>query len=344
MLLDRGYVDFYTAASPFNKIPNRKFMANTPVSKARRMRDLLAAGIVVSPGVYDGYSALMVEKMGFQAASTSGAALSNSLFAKPDVGIMSLMENADACRRLASAISIPLWADADTGYGNAVTVYHTVEYFEAAGVAAINLEDQVSPKRCGHMNGKSVIDAREMCKKIEAAVKAKKDPDFIINARTDAIAVEGFDAAIKRCKMYLEAGADMAYADAIQTEDQIKRLVDALPPRVVSVNMGFGIRSRPTTPILSIKRLAELGVGRVSLPRMLPGAALMAMKTALTLMKESIDTGVAIDRPDVVISVEEITELMNYALINRLEKDFSLEEDLQQRYKGDVDLVIRQGH
>jgi 2-methylisocitrate lyase-like PEP mutase family enzyme len=308
------------------------------------MRELLKKGTVASPGVYDGYSVRMVEKMGFEAANTSGAGLSNTRLGLPDVGILSLMENVDACRQIVNSTSLPLIADADTGYGNAVTVYHTVQYFEQAGVVGINLEDQVSPKRCGHMRGKAVIDAREMCKKLEAAAKAKKDPDFIINARTDVIAVEGFDAAVKRCKMYLAAGADLAYADAVESEDQIKRLVDALGPGIVSVNMGFGIRSRPTTPTLSFQKLAQLGVARVSIPRMLPSAALMGMKNALALMKESMETGEVFDRPDMLVGIEEITELMGYALINQLEKDFSLEEDLEKRYKGDVDLVVRAGH
>jgi 2-methylisocitrate lyase-like PEP mutase family enzyme len=315
--------------------------ANQP-TKARRMRELLRRGVVVSPGIFDGYSARIVEKMGFEAANTSGAGLSNSRLGKPDVGILTLTENVDACRKLVSATSLPLIADADTGYGNAVTVYHTIQYFEDAGVVGVNLEDQVSPKRCGHMKGKAVIDAREMCKKIEAAVKARKDPDFIINARTDAIAVEGFDGAVKRAKMYLAAGADLAYADAIETEDQIKRLVDALGPGIVSVNMGFGIRSRPTTPTIPVPRLAELGVARVSVPRLLMGSALMGMKTALSLMRDSMETGKVYDRPDLLMGVEEITELMGYALINQLEREFSLEEDLERRYGGgEVDLVVR---
>ena len=188
-------------------------------TKARRMRELLEQGIVVSPGVFDGYSARMVEKMGYQACSSTGAGLANSRMSQPDVGIMTLTENAEACSRMANTISIPMMADADTGYGNAVTVYHTVQYFEQAGVVGINIEDQVSPKRCGHMRGKALIDAREMAKKIEAGVKAKKDPDFIINARTDAIAVEGIEGAIRRAKLYIEAGADMVYADAIESEE-----------------------------------------------------------------------------------------------------------------------------
>jgi len=314
-------------------------------TKARRMREMLERGIVVSPGVFDGYSARLVEKMGYEACSMTGAGLANSRMSQPDVGIMTLTENAEACSRLANTISIPMMADADTGYGNAVTVYHTVQYFEQAGVVGINIEDQVSPKRCGHMRGKALIDAREMGKKIEAGLKAKKDPDFIINARTDAIAVEGIDGAIKRAKLYLAAGADMVYADAIETEDQMKRFCDAVAPAWVSINMGFGIRSRPTTPTLSVKRLAELGFRRATFARMLPAAAIMGMKRALEIMQDSIKTGEVHDRPDLLVGIEEITELMGYALINQLEKEFSLEDDLEHRYKGEgVDYVRRGGH
>jgi 2-methylisocitrate lyase-like PEP mutase family enzyme len=256
---------------------------------------------------------------------------------------MSLMENADACRLLAHSVSIPVMADADTGYGNAVTVYHTVQYFEAAGVVGINIEDQVNPKRCGHMRGKELIDAREMAKKIEAAVAAKKDADFIINARTDAIAVEGIDAAIERAKRYAAAGADMVYPDDIQSEEQIGRFVDAV--RVpVSINMGFGIRSRPTSPLLPVRRLAELGVARVSLARLLPAAAIAGMKRALELKLDSVATGTVHDRPDLLASIEEITGLMGYDVIDRLESDYMLEEEKQRRYRSsEAQYVVRPG-
>lgn len=314
-------------------------------TKARRMRELLDQGIVVSPGIFDGYSARLVEKMGFKACSTTGAGLANSRLSQPDVGIMQMMENADGCRALAQSLSIPVMADADTGYGNAVTVYHTVQVFEAAGVVGINLEDQVSPKRCGHMRGKELISAGEMAKKIEAACDAKKDPDFIINARTDAIAVEGIDGAIRRAKEYIAAGADMVYADAIQSEDQIKRFVDAVAPTWVSVNMGFGIRNRPTTPLMTVKQLEKLGVRRVSLARMLPAAAIKAMTTALELMMDSIQSGTLHDRPDLLASIEDITDLMSYDLINRLESKYMLDEEKQRRYgSSEADYVVRGKH
>jgi 2-methylisocitrate lyase-like PEP mutase family enzyme len=258
--------------------------------------------------------------------------LSNSLIGQPDIGIMSLRENVDACRHLARSVSIPLMADADTGYGNAVSVYHVVQYFEEAGIVGINIEDQVWPKRCGHMNGKELISAREMAAKIEAAVKARKDPDFIINARTDAIAVEGIDETIERLKIYAAAGADMIYPDAVRDEDDIKRVVEALPDVPLNIGMGFGIRSRPTTPLLSPKRMKELGIARASMPRMMSAAALAGMKAALSLLKHSIETGELVDRPDLLVSMEEITALVGYERINKLEQELTTEEELLRKY------------
>jgi len=310
-------------------------------TKTSMMRALLRQGIVVSPGVYDGYSARMVEKMGFKAAATGGSGIVNSRISQPDIGLLSMLENVEACRYIVRNVSIPIMADAETGYGNPVSVFHAVEYFEEAGVVGLNLEDQVSPKRCGHMQGKELISAREMAKKIEAAVSARKDPDFIINARTDAIAVEGMDQAITRARLYIKAGADMVFPDAVHSEDEIKRFVDAVEAPV-SINMGFGIRSRPTTPLISVKRLAELGVARVSTARMLPAAALMGMHKALELMLDGIETGRVHDRPDLLYGMEEITALMGYDRIAELEARFLPEEDLERKYGGEKpDYVVR---
>jgi 2-methylisocitrate lyase-like PEP mutase family enzyme len=291
--------------------------------------------------VYDGYSARLAEAMGFKTAATTGSGLSNSVLSQPDIGILSLKDNVDACRNLARCVSIPLMADADTGYGNAVTVYHVVRYFEEAGVVGINLEDQVMPKRCGHMKGKEIISVREMVKKIEAAVKAKRDTNFIINVRTDAIAVEGIEGAVTRLRAYAAAGADMVYPEAIRDEDDIKRVVDVIDIPV-SINMGFGIRSRPTTPLISLKRLEELGVARVSLPRMLAAAAIAGMKKALELMRTSMETGIIVDRPDLLAGMEEITTLMGYADVAELESQFLLEEQIESKYQDEQpDYVIR---
>jgi 2-methylisocitrate lyase-like PEP mutase family enzyme len=281
-------------------------------SAAARFRALLASEeLIVAPGVFDGYSALLVEAAGFKTAATSGAAVSNSLLGVPDIGVMGLRENVDHCRNLARAISIPLTADADTGYGNPVNVWHTVQQFEEAGVAGINIEDQVSPKRCGHMPGKQVVEEVEMVRKIEAACMARRSDDFVIIARTDALAIEGIEGAARRARLYDAAGADMIFPDAVRTEEEIGRIVDAagIP---VTINMGFGIRSRPTTPLIPLPRLKALGVRRISLPRMLSGAAIRGMKTALALMQQVVASGQPIDRPDLVAGIDEITELMDY--------------------------------
>ncbi|MFM0203401.1 isocitrate lyase/PEP mutase family protein [Paraburkholderia fungorum] len=314
-------------------------------TKIAQMRSLLASDeIIISPGVYDGYSARVIEKMGFKAASTTGAGLANSRLSQPDIGIMTLTENIDACHWLARSVSLPMMADADTGYGNPVSVYHTVQLFEEAGVVGVNIEDQVSPKRCGHMRGKEVIDAREMAKKIEAAVKAKKDAGFIINARTDAIAVEGIEAAIERAKLYVEAGADMVYPDAIASEDQIKQFVDAVKVPV-SINMGFGIRSRPTTPLIPVHRLKELGVRRVTVARMLPAAAIMGMMRALELFRDGAQNGTVHDRPDLLVGIEDITDLMGYPMIDQLETEFLLPEDIERKYgSASASYVVREKH
>jgi 2-methylisocitrate lyase-like PEP mutase family enzyme len=298
----------------------------------RKFRELLAkGGLIVAPGVYDGYSARLVEKAGFEMAATTGAGISNSLLGIDDIGVMGLSENVNHCRMLARTLSIPLTADADTGYGNPMNVYYTVQMFEEAGLAGINIEDQVHPKRCGHMPGKEVIPLVEGVKKIEAACLARRDDAFAVIARTDALAIEGVDGMLRRACAYAEAGADMIFADAIRTEDEIKRLIDTA--RVpVTVNMGFGIRARPTTPLMSIKRLAEIGVRRVTLPRLLPAAAIHGMTRALEAMKETIVSGEPADRPDLVVDTDAIMRLMDYDAMRALERRLLTTDALETKY------------
>lgn len=309
-------------------------------TKTQRMRELLAGDdLIISPGVYDGYSARLVAKAGFKTACTTGAGLSNTLLGQPDTGVMGLKENVDACRAIARSIDIPLMADADTGYGNPVSVHHTVQMFEEAGVVGVNIEDQVSPKRCGHMQGKDVISVAEMAKKIEAACAARRDDNFVVLARTDAIAVEGIEGAIRRARVYAAAGADLVFADAIGSEDQIKRLVDSVPVPV-SVNMGFGIRSRPTTPLIPFATLRAIGVKRVTLPRMLPAAAIMAMRNALEILKETAAAGGSADRPDLLVGIEEIMELMDYPTLRAREARFLNTDDFEERYGAEFNKPV----
>jgi 2-methylisocitrate lyase-like PEP mutase family enzyme len=302
------------------------------ISRATQFRAILARGeLVVAPGVYDGYSARLVEAAGFETAATSGAAVSNSILGIDDIGVMDMTENLSHCRKIAAAINIPLTADADTGYGNPVNVYYTVQKFEQAGLAGINIEDQVHPKRCGHMPGKEVVPLEEMVKKIEAACMARCNDDFMIIARTDALAIEGIEGTLDRVRAYVAAGADMIFPDAARTEDDIRRIVDAarIP---VTINMGFGIRARPTTPLIPLPDLARMGVRRVSLPRMLPAAAIMGMTRALDCMKESMRTGVPADRPDLAVGIDDIMKLMDYETMRELEAKLLRVEALEAKY------------
>lgn len=309
---------------------------NGKAGKCARMRALVNdRKICVSPGVYDGYSVRLAERMGYATASTSGAGIANARLGQSEsLGVMSLMENVEACRAIAAAVDIPVMADADTGYGNAVTVFQTVQYFEAAGIVGINIEDQSYPKRCGHYAGKELIDAREMAKKVEAAVAARRDPDFLIVARTDALAVEGLDGALRRARMYADAGADLVFPDAVRGEDQIRRFVDGSGTRI-TINMGLGIRSRPTTPLIPVPQLEAWGVARVSLPRMLPAAAIMGMRRALELMSGSIASGEVLDRPDLLVGIDEIMALVGDDRVTALEERFLLPEQLQKKYRNE---------
>ena len=300
--------------------------------KTTLYRELLNSGaFIVAPGVYDGYSLRLVERAGYKTAATSGAALSNALLGIADIGMMGLRENVDHCRNLARCVDIPLTADADNGYGNPINVHHTVRLFEEAGVAGINIEDQLAPKRCGHMPGKEVVSVAEMVKKIEAACLARRDDDFVIIARTDALAIEGIDGALIRARAYASAGADMIFPDAVRSEEHVGRIVDAA--RVpVTINMGFGIRVRPTTPLIPIPRLKALGVRRISLPRMLPAAAIQAMTTALEVMRQVIETGEPVDRPDLLAGIDDIMALMDYEGARALEARLLSTESLEKKY------------
>lgn len=310
-------------------------IARREISAPAAFRALLDSGeFLVSPGVYDGYSARLVEAAGFKSACTSGAAIANAILGVEDLGMMGLNENVNHCRQLARSIAIPLTCDADNGYGNPMNVHYTVQMFEEAGVAGVNLEDQVSPKRCGHMPGKEVVSREEMVKKIEAACLARRDDDFVIIARTDALAGEGIDATLERIRAYIAAGADAIFPDAVKTEDQIARVVEAAGGKPVSINMGFGIRPRPTTPLIPLPRLKELGVRRISLPRMLPAAAIKAMQEALFVMRGVMETGIPADRSDLLVGIDEIWDLMGFPAMQALEKQLLTTDHYETKYKA----------
>ena len=292
-------------------------------SKGKRLKELMAAPeIVIIPGAYDGYSARLVEAAGFQCASASGAGISESHLGWADKGVMSFKDNVAACRDIAAFSNLLLLADADTGYGNAVTVHFVVRAFEDAGVASVMIEDQVWPKRCGHMAGKQVIPAEEMVQKIRAGAEAKRDPDFCIRARTDAAGPLGINAAIDRLNMYAEAGADLLFADALLSAEDIEKVARNVP-KPLTVNMGLGIRSRKTTPLIHPKRLQEMGVAAVSYPRLLSTSAMRGMMNGMDAFKAMLAGDEPVDRPDLLVSFEELNKLVGFDELTAMDERYA---------------------
>lgn len=301
-------------------------------SPGKRLRELIAEpDILIGVGIYDGFSARVAQATGFKAAIISGAGVSESTLGRPDVGLMGYEENLRATRALVACVDIPLFADIDTGYGNAVNVYFTIKGFEQAGVGGVMIEDQVWPKRCGHMDGKEVISAEEHVEKIHAAVEARKDPDFVIRARTDALGPYGLDEAIRRLNLYADAGADLLVVDAVRSLDEIEQVTRSLKKPVV-VNMGLGVRSRPTTPLITPRKLQEVGVAVVEYSRLLSSSALKGMFNAVTALRETFNLDEAVDRPDLAVSFAEMNALMDLDGIRALERSFLTEKQLASKY------------
>ena len=241
-----------------------------------KFRQLIASGrIVVAPGAFDGLSARLVEQAGFSAVYASGGAIARSS-GVPDLGLLSLSDVVARLSTIVDSVAVPVIADADTGYGNALNTQRAVRAFERAGVAALHLEDQTFPKKCGHYNDKAVVPVGEMVQKLKAARDALNDADLVLIARTDAIAIEGFEAALARAAAYLEAGADMIFVEAPTSEAQIAVIAQQLPGWKL-INMFEGGK----TPLLPVSHLAELGYQVVIIPSDLQRAAIKAMQRAL---------------------------------------------------------------
>lgn len=258
----------------------------------RRLHELVERkqGLVV-PGAYDCVSARLVERAGFQAVYMTGYGTSASRLGLPDLGFAGLAEMADHARNMASAVSIPLIADADTGYGNALNVHRTVRMYETAGVAALHLEDQVLPKRCGHLAGKQVVPLEEFAQKIRAAVEARTDPDLLIIARTDAIAVTGFDDALRRSEAAVQAGADILFVEAPTSEQQIETVA-----RTFDTPLLFNYAPGGRSPLLPFKRLRELEYAVILLPVDTLFVAVKAIQGFLAGVKEKDDVLAFADR------------------------------------------------
>jgi len=285
----------------------------------QRLRQRLTDGpMIVAPGIYDAYGARFVEQAGFEAVYMTGNGVSASLLGRPDVGLIDLTLFSSHAHRAAVCVDIPLICDADTGYGNAVNVRRTVEEFEGAGVAAIHLEDQVSPKRCGHLPGsRPVVDASEHVGKIEAAIAARRDPDFIIIARTDAAAGHGLDEAIRRGKAYRAAGADVVFVELKSGPDildQLKRVTSEIEaPCLVNVEEGgkLGDLTAAELDVLGFRIAIYPGLGR--------NAAGFGMREALGTLKRDGTTKKARER---MLTFREYNEVLGLSDVEAWEKKY----------------------
>lgn len=275
------------------------------------------AGLVV-PGAYDGVSARLVERAGFPAVYMTGYGTSASRLGLPDLGFAGLAEMVENVRQIAAAVRIPVIADADTGYGGVLAVQRTVQAYEAAGAAALHLEDQVWPKRCGHLAGKEVVPREEMVAKIAAAVEARRDPDLLLIARTDAIAVTGFDDAIARARAYAKAGADVLFVEAPTAVAEVEAI-----PRLLDAPCLFNYAPGGRSPLLPVARLAALGYAIVLLPVQTLFAATRAMADYLRGLRETGEPGGLDDR---LMSFADFNALIGVPELLERERHFRADE------------------
>jgi 2-methylisocitrate lyase-like PEP mutase family enzyme len=285
-------------------------------ARRAQLRELFAAGeMVLAPGCFDALGARLVEEAGFPAAYMTGFGSAASRLGRPDIGLLTMTEMVDNARRIAQAVSIPVIADADTGYGNQLNVIRAVHEYEAAGVAAIHLEDQVMPKKCGHMEGKAVIPTAEMAAKVSAAVAARSSPDFLIIARTDARAVEGLDAALERARLYREAGADGLFVEAPQSEEEIEAIAQCFP----EVPLLFNYTEGGKTPPVTHQFLRELGFALVIFPLSMLLAATAAMRSVLSEIKHE---GSPVNVVRSLLPFDDFLDLIGMPEIQELERRF----------------------
>jgi len=257
------------------------------------------------PGAFNALAARMVERLGFPAVYLSGGALSAGWAGLPDVGLLTLTEFAEQAAVLAGATSLPLLCDADTGFGEAINVERTVRLIERAGAAGLHLEDQVLPKRCGHLSGKALIEPEAMAAKVRAAVAARRDPRFVVVARTDARSAEGFDRAVDRARLYLEAGADMIFPEALESIDEFARFARAVPAPLLANMTEFG-----RGPLLTLDELGALGYRAALYPLTAFRAAMKAAEDVLTRLR---DRGTQRDDLGRMQTRAELYELLGYA-------------------------------
>ena len=289
---------------------------SSPSDRPARFRELLdEPAPVLLPGCYDALGARLIEQAGFDAAYMTGFGAAASLLGRPDVGLLGLSEMADHARRIASATSLPVIADADTGFGNPINAIRTVQMYEQAGVAGLHIEDQVLPKKCGHMDGKVVTSANEFEAKIGAAADARQNPNFTIIARTDARAPHGLDDALSRARMARAAGADVLFVEALQDRRELELVTKELSDVPLLFNWAEGGK----TPPLTIAEITELGFAMVIMPISTLLAATRAMQEALAQIK--ID-GTPVTAVEAMPKFAEFTELVGLPEITELEQRY----------------------
>jgi methylisocitrate lyase len=286
------------------------------MKKTTIFRNLLREpGLIVAPGAHNALTAKIIEQTGgFQAVYMTGSGAAMNLLGEPDVGLLTMTEMLTQARNVVNATNLPVIADADTGYGNAINVMRTVREYENTGVAAIHMEDQITPKKCGHFEGKQVVSQDEMLGKIRAAVDARQDPDFVLIVRTDARAVLGLDEAIKRAKAYVKAGADAIFLEAPQTVDELKTVAKSIDAPLLA-NMVEGGK----TPFMTTQELEEMGFKIAIYPRSALGAATKAIQEILQMLKETGTTEGFLDR---IITFEERNRITGLAKYKELEKKY----------------------
>ncbi len=272
-------------------------------SAARRFKELLRApGIIAAPGAYDCLTAAIIQQAGFPAVYMTGAGTSVARLGKPDLALASMTEMVSNAADIAQAVDVPVIADADTGYGGVLNVARTVRQYERAGVAAIHIEDQQSPKRCGHLDDKQVVSSTEMVQKIRAAVDARIDDDFTIIVRTDALAVTGWDDTMRRCGEYVDAGADMLFIEAIRSAEEAQRITANF-----DVPLMYNFVETGKSPLLSAPQLERLGFKLVIFP---VSALLMVCKAVSELMSQLKSTGSTEAMLDRMYSLEDCFNLV----------------------------------
>ena len=284
----------------------------TPGQKLRALADA-RRGVLV-PGAFNALSARVIEDLGFEAIYITGAGVTNMWFGLPDQGFMGLAEIADHTARIRDAVELPLIVDADTGFGNALNVRHTVRTLERAGADCIQLEDQVAPKRCGHFAGKDVIPAQEAVNKIKAAVDARRSSDLLILARTDACAVHGFDAALERAELFAEAGADVLFVEAVTQGDEVRAVPERLPtPQLINLVIGG------RTPIVTADELSRLGYSFVLYANAALQGAVAGMQGALGALRRA---GNLEEDPALVAPFSERQRLVGKPAMDELERRY----------------------